>query len=261
MYTCRKCKSEIEDNDRYCFCCGSYIGEPVSINDNWEALNRGVNSYTGTSIVESDGLNENSLLNNKVLRIFMEQGNNVIKSLIILIKHPASGINNLLQTFSGSVILGLTFFVLILESIVVFFILKRLEAGGLALHLYSSPFITLTNILLGLIFCSIIVSCSCYLITFYVFKKKGEARSLWSISIISVISLFIGITIILIFDIKSIILIVFFLLIGFMFSILSMFSSVKKSIENNEDLASYLVGIIYLLIIVSGFSYYNYFLK
>lgn len=44
MYTCRKCKSEIEDFDRYCYYCGSYIGEPVSIKNNWETLNNGKDS-------------------------------------------------------------------------------------------------------------------------------------------------------------------------------------------------------------------------
>jgi hypothetical protein len=258
MYTCRKCKNEIEDYDRYCFYCGSYIGEPVSIKDDWETLNSGVNIYIGSSIVEPC---ENSIVNNKIFKVLNEQKDNVLKGLLILIRFPVSGINSLFKTFNRNFIACFTFFILTLQSIVLFFILERLESRELIPHIFSPTFITLSNLLLGLMFCSTIVSCSSYIITFYVFKKKSDVIKLWSISLISVISLFIGITIILAFNITNIIFIIFFLLIAFMFSLLSMFTSVRTSIDINEDIAACLMFIIYFLFIVSGFAYFNTFLK
>lgn len=256
MYTCKKCKSEIEDHDRYCFYCGSYTGEPVSVKDNWETLNSGVNAYLGSSIVE---LSEKSLLNNIVLRTFLNPGNNVIKSLLILIKSPARGINSLFETFSKNFIITLTFLIIVIQSIIVFFVLKKLEAYGAVAQIYNFSFITFVNLFLGLMFCSIIVSSSAYLIVYYVFKIKGELIKLWNISIISTIGLLGGICIILILKVFSI-LVSLFLLIGFMISLISMVTSIKISLKINEDKITYLTIFIYLIFIGSAFLYYSFFL-
>jgi hypothetical protein len=36
MFSCRKCKSELKDTDRYCYGCGAYIGEPAVKSDEWQ---------------------------------------------------------------------------------------------------------------------------------------------------------------------------------------------------------------------------------
>lgn len=256
MYICRKCKSEINDLDRYCFLCGAYIGEPIEVKDNWQTLNSGINLYEGSSIVE---VNESKLINNKLYKIIKQQLNCLFKSLGLLIKSPVNGLNNLLVNYSGKFILALAIMILLAETIVSFFTLMKFRL--LPEVSYNPAFMTIGTLFLGFIFSSIIISCSVYLLCFYMFKYRGEPINIGKICTVSNTSLLISITIILIMKISNSLVLITIILIGFMFSLLALFNSINKNLKLDEDKSAVVCLFIYSTYIGSAFVYYLVFVK
>lgn len=253
MYNCRKCKTPINDSDRYCSGCGAYIGEPARKRDYWDE-----EDYNETQEDSSSNVIKKSMDNIHISSVkFLNQ---VLRKVMLSIRFPLSTPISAVDKITLKELRTLTaVFILAVPILLSLLIKYSLPIPNdlidiiLPTNLFGSDFKGLLNLpkefSLGLIysFCGFILTLVLLYLIIYlsarvIFNSWISPRKLWKTVVIAVVPYTLNLLLYFILSLISRVAANIYLLFGTIAWIVIVFNVFNCLFNNQRDKVLFLVA-------------------
>lgn len=197
MYICNKCKSETNDEDRYCHNCGSYIGEPLIVEvDEQSYVENSENDTDEIEVIESIIVEKKK---NK-FDIYFEGLIEIYKNMLL---KPKETIEEAPALIDKKTSFTITFIFVIISSILYMLLQKSKFAASFDIAFQDYNAVSFLLLVLMSLFGVISLFCCVYILGHFIFKGETELFTLWNTLLFSFVPFMSGITLfILIYEIS-----------------------------------------------------------